>query len=155
MLVVADKDMGKAQALARELGQEIWAMRLATHKAHDSIDQAIDYSVAAKAKGPIVLADRGPTTPAPALHRTARSCCGAWSSERCGTWRLVSTGTQWPCRSVRRPALAPPSTCAIGGKTGPASGDPIDLRVTVRALSDDHTPGGLSKGVRGSDPRPM
>jgi microcystin degradation protein MlrC len=34
----------------------------------------------------------------------------------------------------------------IGGKSGPVSGAPIDLRVTVRAIVQDHTQRGLSGG---------
>jgi microcystin degradation protein MlrC len=34
----------------------------------------------------------------------------------------------------------------IGGKCGVASGDPVDLRVTVRGLAENHTQGGLSGG---------
>ena len=34
----------------------------------------------------------------------------------------------------------------IGGKCGPASGDPVDLMVTVRAAVEEHTQTGLSGG---------
>jgi microcystin degradation protein MlrC len=145
MLVVADKDMAKAQALARELGQEIWAMRMATHKAHDSIDQAIDYSLAAKAKGPIVLADvadnAGAGAPSDSTFVLRRMV------ER--KVRDVATGLYWDPVAVQmchEAGLGATFDLRLGGKTGPASGDPIDLRVTVRALSDDHTQEGLSKG---------
>ena len=34
----------------------------------------------------------------------------------------------------------------VGGKCGAASGDPVDLKVTVMALKADHSQGGLSGG---------
>lgn len=145
MLVVADKDMAKAQTLARDLGQEIWAMRMATHKTHDSIDQAIDYSLAAKANGPIVLADvadnAGAGAPSDSTFVLRRMV------ER--KVRDVATGLYWDPVAVQmcqEAGLGATFDLRLGGKTGPASGDPLDLRVTVRALSADHTQEGLSKG---------
>jgi microcystin degradation protein MlrC len=145
MLVVADKDMSKAQRLARELGQEIWAMRMATHKTHDTIDQAIDHVGAATTKGPIVLADVADNAGA-----------GAPSDSTFVLRRLVergvrdvATGLYWDPVAVQmclEAGLGATFDLRIGGKTGPASGDPVDLRVTVRGLSQDHTQEGLSKG---------
>jgi len=145
MLVVADNDMGKAQKLARDLGQEIWAMRMATHKVHDTVDQAIDHSLTAHAKGPIVLADVADNAGA-----------GAPSDSTFVLRRLVqrkvrdvATGLYWDPVAVQmcqEAGVGATFDLRIGGKTGAASGDPIDLRVTVRALSDDHTQEGLSKG---------
>src|SRR6185312_2368237 len=53
IVVVADGDMAKAQALADRLGQEIWDLRIATSTRHDSIDEALDAAIAAE-PGPIV-----------------------------------------------------------------------------------------------------
>lgn len=145
MLVVADNDMGKAQKLARDLGQEIWAMRMATQKTHDTIDQAIDHVGSAKAKGPIVLADvadnAGAGAPSDSTFMLRRLV------ER--HVRDVATGFYWDPVAVQmcqEAGLGATFDLRLGGKTGPASGDPIDLRVTVRALSNDHTQEGLSKG---------
>ena len=145
MLVVADKDMGKAKALARQLGQEIWAMRMATHKAHDSIDEAIDHAHAAAAKGPIVLADvadnAGAGAPSDSTFVLRRMV------ER--KVRDVALGFFWDPVAVQicqEAGLGATFDLRIGGKTGRASGDPVDLRVTVRGLSNDHTQEGLSKG---------
>ena len=55
-VVIADGDRAKAKALAAQLHQEIWAMRDQTVTPHDTIDQAIDFALAAP-KGPVVLAD--------------------------------------------------------------------------------------------------
>lgn len=145
VLVVADKDMRKAQALARELGAEIWAMREATHKAHDTIDQAIDHGLRAQKKGPIVLADvadnAGAGAPSDSTFVLRRLV------ER--KVRDVATGLYWDPVAVQmcqEAGLGATFDLRLGGKTGPASGAPMDLRVTVRGLSDDHTQEGLSKG---------
>lgn len=145
MLVVADKNMNKAERLARELGQEIWAMRKATHKDHDSIDAAIDHGLAAGKNGPIVLADVADNAGA-----------GAPSDSTFVLRRLlergvrdVATGLYWDPVAVQmchEAGLGAEFDLRIGGKTGPASGDPVDLRVTVKGLSLDHTQEGLSKG---------
>ncbi len=51
MLVVADGDAAKAQALADDLAAEIWAMREAASTQFDSIDEAIDAALASDDPG--------------------------------------------------------------------------------------------------------
>ena len=63
--------------------------------------------------------------------------------------RDAAIGCFWDPVSVQTCREAGLDACfdlRIGGKVGPASGDPVDLRVTVRGLSDDHSQGGLSGG---------
>jgi microcystin degradation protein MlrC len=143
-VVVADGDRGKAEALAARLAQELWDMREQTLTPHDSIDQAIDFALAAPA-GPVTLADVADNAGG-----------GAPSDSTFVLRRLVE-------RSVRGAAIGcfwdpvGVSFCAeagagatfdlrIGGKCGPVSGLPIDLRVTVRAIVGDHSQAGLSGG---------
>jgi microcystin degradation protein MlrC len=144
MVVVADKDEGKAQALARKLAREIWEMREATAKQHDTIDEAIDIGLRATPGRPIVLADVADNAGA-----------GAPSDSTAILKRLVerqvrdvATGCYWDPVAVQlaqEAGLGATFDLRIGGNT-PASGDPVDLSVTVRALSGDHTQGGLSGG---------
>nr|NKR04352.1 M81 family metallopeptidase [Escherichia coli] len=57
MLVVADGDAGKAQALADELAAAVWAMREEAASRCDTIDAAIDAALASDDPRPMVLAD--------------------------------------------------------------------------------------------------
>ena len=145
MLVVADGDAEKAGALARTLGRELWDMRERAGARHDSIDGGIDAALASEANRPVVLADVSDNAGA-----------GAPSDNTAILRRLVERGVRdaaigcfWDPVSIQICREAGLDACfdlRIGGKVGPASGDPVDLRVTVRGLSDDHSQGGLSGG---------
>jgi microcystin degradation protein MlrC len=144
MLVIADGDADRAARLARELGQEIWSQREAMATRHDSIDAAIDLALADGA-GPMVLADVADNAGG-----------GAPSDNTAILRRLVERGVQgavsgcyWDplaaqfCREAGEGATF---MLRIGGKCGASSGDPVDLRVTVRKLAEAHTQAGLSGG---------
>ena len=145
MLVVADGDAAKAQALADDLAAEIWAMREEASTAFDSIDAAIDAALASDDSRPMVLADTADNAGAGApsdntailARLVARHVKGAalgmiWDPGAVGICHEAGLGATFDLR--------------IGGKCGVTSGDPVDLRVTVRGLSDDHSQGGLSGG---------
>ena len=150
MIVIADGDMAKAQALADELGREIWELREQTATRHDSIDEAIDAALEALAgrgadAGPVVLADvadnaggGAPSDSTAILERlVARGITG------------VASGCYWDPVAVQfciEAGVGATFDLRIGGKCGVASGMPVDLRVTVRAVSPAHTQGGLSGG---------
>jgi microcystin degradation protein MlrC len=144
LLVIADGDAAKAAALARRLGEEVWAMREATAPRHDTIDAAIDRALAASGK-PFVLADVADNAGG-----------GAPSDSTAILRRLVERGVRgaasgcyWDPQAVRICCEAGEGarlTLCIGGKCGTASGDPIDLPVTVRRLAEDHAQSGLSGG---------
>lgn len=132
MLVVADGDAGKAKAVAKQLGDEIWNLRDQTVAEHLSIDDALDRAVAA-AEGPVVLADvsdnAGGGAPSDSTFVLRRIV------ERNIT--DVATGLYWDPVAVRFCKEAGEGghfDLRIGGKCGVASGEPIDLRITVRKI---------------------
>jgi microcystin degradation protein MlrC len=144
IVVVADGDAAKAARVAEELGREVWRLRHEAWTAHDTIDAAIDAALAAPA-GPIVLADvadnaggGAPSDSTPLLRRLVeRGVTG------------VASGCYWDPMAVRFCFEAGVGACfdlRIGGKCGVASGLPIDLTVTVRALAEHHSQGGLAGG---------
>ena len=144
MIVIADGNMAKAQTLADELGQEIWDMRERTATHHDSIDDAIDAALAAE-KFPIVLADvadnAGGGAPSDSTAILARLVARGVES--------VATGCYWDPIAVQfciEAGVGASFDLRIGGKCGTASGQPVDLHVTVRAISQSHSQGGLSGG---------
>ncbi|MBO1074601.1 M81 family metallopeptidase [Roseomonas marmotae] len=144
MLVVADGDMAKAQALATRLGEEVWAMREATATRHDTIDEGIDHALSGSG-GPMVLADVADNAGG-----------GAPSDNTAILRRLVDRGVRgavigcfWDPIAVQFCMEAGEGASfllRVGGKCGPASGDPVDLMVTVRKLDADFSQTGLSGG---------
>ena len=144
MIVIADGDAARAQALADQLGQEIWRMRDKCFPRHDSIDEAIDAALAAPA-GPIVLADvadnaggGAPSDSTPILRRLVeRGVTG------------VASGCYWDPIAVQfcmEAGVGATFDLRVGGKCGTASGLPVDLRVTVRGVDEKHSQAGLAGG---------
>jgi microcystin degradation protein MlrC len=146
MLVVADGDPGRAAALAASLGAEIFALRDQTLVPHLDPDAAIDRALA-RPDGPVVLADVADNAGG-----------GAPSDSTFVLRRLVARGVRsaavgcfWDPLAVRFCAEAGEGArfdLRLGGKCGPVSGEPLDLRVTVRRL----TPRLVQTGLSG--PRP-
>jgi microcystin degradation protein MlrC len=142
--VVTDNDPALARRLADELGREFWDLREAIGAATVGVDQALDDALALGA-GPVVLADTAdnPGGGAPGdstfiLRRlvdrqVANAVAGAF-------WDL---GAVQICKDA---GVGAELDLRVGGKCGPVSGMPVDLRVVVRAVVDDHTQGAL--GVR-------
>lgn len=135
IIVIADGDRAKAQALAEQLGREIWELRHETATRALSIDEALDTALAAE-KGPVVLADvadnaggGAPSDSTFMLRRILERGIGG-----------VLTGLYWDpvaVRFCREAGEGASFDLRIGGKCGPMSGDPVDLRVTVRRIVED------------------
>jgi microcystin degradation protein MlrC len=144
VIVVADGDIANAERLAAELGEELWRTREQCFPRHDSIDGAIDAALAAPF-GPVVLADvadnAGGGAPSDNTDILRRLVDRAVSG--------VATGCYWDPVAVKfciEAGIGASFDLRIGGKCGPASGQPVDLHVTVRGLARDHTQAGLSGG---------
>jgi microcystin degradation protein MlrC len=145
IVVVADGDEARAAALARSLGEEVWRLREEASTPHDTIDGAIDAALAAPPGRPVVLADvadnaggGAPSDSTPILRRLVERGVGG-----------VVSGCYWDPVAVAFCREAGPGAAfdlRIGGKCGPASGEPLDLHVTVMAVADGHDQGGLSGG---------
>lgn len=142
--VVTDKDRELARSLAVKLGGEFWAIREETRPVVASIDEAIDSGLPPAGK-PVVLADIGdnPGGGAPCdstfiLQRLVERGVGnvvlgaLWDLGAVHICQSAGVGTQLDLR--------------IGGKCGPASGAPVDLRVVVRAIVENHSQSAL--GIR-------
>ena len=137
MLVVADGDRAKAQTLAQSLGEEFFAMRDHVSSKLVSIDEALKTAMAEQA-GPVVLADT-----------TDNAGGGAPGDSTFVLRRMLelgitnaASGYYWDPIAVRfcfEAGVGASFDLRIGGKCGPSSGDPVDLRVTVMALADTLT----------------
>jgi microcystin degradation protein MlrC len=136
-LVVADGDRGKAERLAHDLAQEFFAMRNEVASRFLGVDEAIDRALVI-ADGPVVIADvsdnPGGGAPGDAtffLRRVLeRGITNVASGYYCDPLAV---------RACAEAGLGARFSLRIGGKTGVASGDPLDLDVTVRGLAGEVT----------------
>ncbi|MGY3424353.1 microcystin degradation protein MlrC [Bradyrhizobium sp. F1.13.4] len=135
ILVVADKDKSKADALATSLGEEFVAMRGKTAPPYHSVDSGIDAAI--KFDGaPVVMAD--PTDNAGGGAPSDNTTIVRRLIER--NVESVAVGPIWDPIAVRLCFDAGEATefpLRFGGKIGPASGAPIDAIVTVVGLKRD------------------
>ena len=134
VLVVADGDSAKAEALAATLGREVWAMRETMSPPFLDIESAVARIASHRGPKPLVLAD---TADNPGLgaagdstfilrHLIERGVGGVGIApfyDRTATEFAFEAGVG-ACFSVR-----------LGGKHGPASGSPVDVRVMVKGLA--------------------
>jgi len=133
LLVVTDNRPEHGAALAESLGRELFAMRERLLPPYMTIDQALD-RVQAAAKGPLVLADgsdnAGGGAPSDStfilrallergIENAAVACL--WDPIAVQLAMEAGQGAQFDLR--------------LGGKMGPMSGDPLDLRVTVGQIA--------------------
>jgi microcystin degradation protein MlrC len=135
MLVVADDDKSNAERLAERLGREVYGMRKALSPCLLSIDDALDRAVASRG-GPVILADcsdnAGGGAPSDSTFIIRRIL------ER-GIGNAISA-LHWDPVAVRfcqEAGEGATLSLRIGGKAGPVSGMPVDLRVSVRRLVSD------------------
>ncbi len=139
--VVTDSDLPKAQALADQLAREFWDLREQTRVTALTVDEAIDQALAVEG-GPVVLGD-GADNPGG----------GAAGDSTFILRRLIERGVGhavigafWDLGAIqicKDSGVGAVVDLRVGGKCGPLSGDPIDLRVTVRAVVPDHSQSAL------------
>jgi microcystin degradation protein MlrC len=142
LLVYADGDAARAQALARQLADELIAQREALQVETPSIDAALDAALAFDG-GPVVLAD-GADNPGG----------GAAGDSTFILRRLLERGIAnaalgplWDPGAVRvafDAGVGARLSLRIGGKIGPLSGEPLDAECTVKALISDMKMSGLA-----------
>ncbi len=136
IVVVADGDRELAAATARRFGNELWDIREDARMHARPIDAALDEALAIEG-GPIVLADvadnAGGGAPGDSTFILRRLL------ER--DIENVASGIYYDPIAVDLCFDAGPGAVLdlrVGGKLGIASGDPLDLHVTVRNVAADH-----------------
>ena len=135
--VVSDNDEALATRLAGQLGSEFRDLREATSSETTGIDAALDEALQVDG-GPVVLADvadnPGGGAPGDSTFILRRMLERGVSDAVLGSF--------WDLGAVRICSEAGVGTVLdlrVGGKCGPSSGLPVDLRVTVRAVVADHS----------------
>jgi microcystin degradation protein MlrC len=138
--VVTDNDLAAAQTLADQLGREFYDMREATRSHPLGVDAALDQAMALSRDpgGPVVLADiadnAGGGAPADSTFILQRVMQRGIGNAVLGPfWDL---GAVQICRDA---GVGAAIDLRVGGKCGPVSGWPVDLRVTVRAIALNHS----------------
>lgn len=145
--VVTDDDPLLACSLAERLGAEFWSLRHVIGPDVAGIDEVLD---TAPGDGPVVVADVADNPGGGAagdstfiLRRLVERGVGN-----------VALGALWDLGAVhvcKSAGVGARLDLRIGGKCGPASGTPVDLRVTVRAIVENHTQSALGTRERLGD----
>jgi microcystin degradation protein MlrC len=142
VLVYADGDRAKAEALARKLADELIGLRDQLVMRFPSIDESIDQALAFDG-GPVVLADGADNPGGGAsgdstfiLRRLLER--GVRNAALGPMWDPVAARIAFEAGEGARLALR------IGGKIGPLSGDPMDAACTVHRLVPDMMMTGLA-----------
>lgn len=134
VLVVADGERTRAQALADRLAREVRAMRGDTTEPVLSLEEGLERALAAP-RGPVVLADTadnaGGGAPSDSTFVLARLL------ER--RVERACLGPLWDPVAVRFCHLAGPGarlSLRLGGKVGPISGPPLDVEAEIVAVAE-------------------
>ena len=136
IVVVADGDRAKAEHLAAELGREFFAMRRQTQPAYAGLEEAMARAAMHNQPKPLVIAD---------VSDNAGG--GAASDSTFILAALLEKGITdaaiamiWDPMAVRlgfEVGEGATLDLRLGGKLGPASGPPLDLRAKVIGLKRD------------------
>ncbi len=141
--VVTDNDPALAARVADELGRAFWDLREQTRTPDLSIEAALAQAQALAADGgPVVLADVGDNAGGGAMSDSTfilRALLAQGIVD-------VAIGAFWDLGAVqlcRDAGAGARIELRLGGKCGPASGAPLDVAVTVKAVNDDFSQPGL------------
>ncbi|MGJ7565957.1 M81 family metallopeptidase [Variovorax sp. GB1R11] len=142
LLVYTNDNAAKAEALARQLADELIGMREALNVSYPDIDSALDEALAFNG-APVVLADSADNPGGGAagdstfiLRRMVER--GILNAVIGPMWDPIAVRTAFDAGVGSRLAIR------IGGKIGPLSGLPMDLMCTVKALHAGMTMTGLA-----------
>ena len=134
-LVITDGDAGQAEGLAADLAAELFSLRHELNRYHPDIETALDRAMA-NPSGPVVLADvadnAGGGAPGDATFLLEAILRRGIDSAVVGIF--WDPGAMRICREAGEGATL---DLRLGGKCGPMSGKPLDLRVMVKRLASD------------------
>lgn len=138
--VITDGNPARAAALAEELGRELWALREQTRPPVCPLDDVLKQMLAVPAVPsgrPVVVADRA-DNPGGGAMGDSTFVLRALLQRGIGN---VALGAFWDLGALaccRDAGVGATFDLRLGGKCGPLSGQPVDLRVTVRAVREHH-----------------
>lgn len=138
--VITDGDEALAARLAADLGRQLWLLRDALHRPPLAMQAALQQVARLPpdpAAGPVVVADMADN---PGGGARGDSSFALQAVLDLGL-RGVAIGGLWDPGAVQlcfEAGLGSTLDLRVAGKSGPFSGHPVDLRVTVRALAEQH-----------------
>lgn len=142
LLVYTDGDQLKADALARQLADELIAMRDGLTVRYPDIDTSLDEALAFDG-GPVVVAD-GADNPGGGAASDSTFILRRMVERGIGN---AAIGPIWDPAAARiafEAGVGARLAMRIGGKISPLSGDPMDLMCTVKAVQANLVMTGLS-----------
>ncbi len=136
MLVISDGDRAQAGSVAERFVDRLWGLREDLVEPMLSIEAALDAVEAGP--GPLVLADVADNAGGGAPSDSTFVLAAALARGMSG----LLTGYYWDPVAVRfceEAGEGAKMRLRVGGKCGPESGDPVDLKATVRRIVTDGT----------------
>ena len=135
VVVITDDRPEDGARLAGRLAEEVWRMRDAIVPAFLDVDAALDRAVAAP-QGPVVLADMADNPGGGAVGDSTFIAGrllerGIEGAAMACIWDLVAVSIAMSA------GVGATLDLRVGGKVGPGSGDPLDLRATVTGTQAD------------------
>lgn len=135
MVAVTDNDPGLAEAIAEKMGRKFYAMRNEALSVPDTIGGCLDKAMAAP-RGPVTIADTadnaGGGAPSDSTFFLAEMLARKIENAAIASiWDPVAVSL---CEDAGLGACLP---LRIGGKLGPASGQPVDVGATVIGLAEN------------------
>jgi microcystin degradation protein MlrC len=137
VVVVTDDRPDRGAEIARALGEELWTLRDRITPVYVGLDEAVA-RVGAAPQGPVVLADMA-DNPGGGAVGDSTFIARALIEKGVGD---AAVGCLWDPVAVEIAVAAGEGATLnlrIGGKVGPGSGDPLDVRATVTAVRRDCT----------------
>lgn len=151
--VVTDNDPALARTVADRLGKAFWRLRDEIGTQVMSIDAAIDAAIDAvtsRGAGPVIFADIA-DNPGGGAAGDSTFILRRLLERGIGN---VALGALWDLGAVhvcKAAGVGAELALRVGGKCGPASGQPVDLRVTVRGIAPNHSQSALGTRERLGD----
>jgi microcystin degradation protein MlrC len=141
VLAITDDDFSLARQVAREFGLKVYALRrqIGFESLSLPMDAALSRAIAGT-KLPVVVADQSDNTGTGAAGDSTFALRWLLEHQVDGVGMAIFYDPE-VVRIARRAGKGATVSVRLGGKLGPASGDPVDLDVTVLALADNYMHG--------------
>ena len=139
--MIADNDPRLGEDTAKELGLAIYRARETLLPRYRSMEMALD--AAREANGIAVLADTADNAGGGAPSDNM-SLLKAMRARELGDAAFGAVWDPVAAQVCADAGVGAVLALRLGGKCGPASGEPLDLTVTVRGIRADHVQSGLA-----------
>lgn len=136
VLVIAEGDAGKAAALASRLGQELWELREKLAPPFISVEEAVNRIARHQGRRPLVLADTA-DNPGGGAAGDSTFLLRRLIERGVGGVAIAPLWDQLATQVAAEAGVGARVKVRLGGKMGPASGDPIDATATVKGFVRD------------------